>query len=127
MLILIADDELSIAELVAAVVLDLGCTPVVVADGRQALDVLRTRHPAVVVTDLMMPHLTGAELIAIARADSAAGLLQPTPIILMTAAGRQAVSDSKADAVLLKPFDLNDLESLLRRFLDISVAQPHFR
>ena len=127
MLILIADDELSIAELVAAVVLDLGCTPVVVADGRQALDVLRTRHPAVVVTDLMMPHLTGAELIAIARADSAAGLLQPTPIILMTAAGRQAVSDSKADAVLLKPFDLNDLESLLRRFLDISIALPHFR
>jgi len=45
----------------------------------------------------------------------------------MTAAGRQAVSDSKADAVLLKPFDLNDLESLLRRFLDISVALPHFR
>ena len=112
-LILIVDDEPPIAELVAEVVTDMGCTPLVAADGRQALALAREHHPAVLVTDLMMPHLTGAELITVLNAESGARI----PAILMTAAGPQAARAAGADAVLPKPFDLDELERLLHRFL----------
>ncbi len=63
-LILIAEDEPPIAEVVAEVVRDLGCTPLLAADGLQALEIARARCPAVLITDLMLPHLSGAALIA---------------------------------------------------------------
>ncbi len=116
-LILIAEDEPPIAEVVAEVVRELGCTPLVAADGLQALEIARARCPAVLITDLMMPHLSGADLIAALHNEPSAPTAPAPRIILMTAAGRQAAHTAGADAVLLKPFDLDALESLLRRFL----------
>jgi len=60
--VLIAEDERSIADIVCVVVEDAGYQPVLAAHGRQALEMARIEHPALVVTDLMMPHMTGAEL-----------------------------------------------------------------
>lgn len=117
-LILIAEDEPPIAALVAEVVADLGGTPLLASDGRQALALAREHHPTLLVTDLMMPHLSGAELIA--ELQSAGP--RPIPTILMTAAGLQAARAAGADAVLPKPFDLDALEALLRRFLDFPVV-----
>jgi CheY-like chemotaxis protein len=117
-LILIAEDEPPIAALVAEVVTDLGATPLVARDGRQALALAREQHPAVLVTDLMMPHLNGAELIAALQGEGP----RPIPTILMTAAGLQAARVAGADAILPKPFDLDALEALLRRFLAFPLA-----
>ena len=117
-LILIAEDELPIAQLVAELVRDLGATPLLASDGRQALAVARAQHPALLVTDLMMPHLSGVELIAALRADG----LGPIPTILMTAVGLPAAQAAGADAVLAKPFDLDALEALVRRFVELPVA-----
>jgi CheY-like chemotaxis protein len=117
-LVLIAEDEGPIAEVVSYVVEDAGYTPMVVADGRQALDVARAHWPALVITDLMMPRVNGAELIAALRAEAALDTrrLRP-PVILITAAGATQAQAAGADAVLHKPFDLAELEDLLSRFL----------
>lgn len=116
-LILIAEDERPIAEVVAAVVADAGYEPVVAAHGRQALELARERWPGLVITDLMMPHLDGAGLIgALGEEAAARGRTRP-PVILMTAAGPRQAREAGADAVLRKPFDLDALEELIRRLL----------
>lgn len=116
-LVLIAEDEEPIAEVVATVVEDAGYATVVATHGRQALELAREQHPALLITDLMMPYLSGAELIATLRAEAEARGEVAIPIILMTAASLSLARAAGADAVLRKPFDLTQLEALLERFL----------
>jgi len=116
-LVLIAEDEEPIADVVSTVVEDAGYTPLVAVHGREALDLARAQHPALLITDLMMPYLSGAELIAQLQADAASGGRALMPIILMTAASLSLARAAGADAVLRKPFDLAQLEDLLERFL----------
>lgn len=129
-LVLIAEDEEPIAETISYIVEDAGYTPLVAAHGRQALEFARAERPALLITDLMMPHLDGAALIAALRADAAADGAQggdeggqggqggaAPPIILMTAASLDLARAAGADVVLRKPFALAELEALLHRFL----------
>ncbi len=115
--ILIVEDEEPIAEVVATVVEEAGYTPVVAAHGRAALELAREQWPALLITDLMMPYLSGAELIVALRAEAEARGETTIPIILMTAASLSLARAAGADAVLRKPFDLVQLEDLLQRFL----------
>jgi two-component system chemotaxis response regulator CheY len=116
-LVLIAEDEEPIAETVSYVVEDAGYTPLVAAHGRQALELARAQRPALLITDLMMPHLDGADLIAALRADAAADGLGALPVIVLTAAGLPQALAAGGDVVLRKPFELRELEALLHRFL----------
>lgn len=116
-LVLIAEDEEPIAEAIALIVEDAGYTPLVAAHGKQALELARQMQPALVITDLMMPLLGGAELIAALRADAQTNGHAPPPTILMTAAGMKRAYDAGADAVLRKPFELEELEELLFHYL----------
>jgi PAS domain S-box-containing protein len=81
-----------------------------VADGRQALEVARQLRPALVLTDVMMPHLDGFGLLRAIRDDSA---LASTPVILLSArAGEESrVEGLQADAddYLVKPFSAQEL------------------
>lgn len=115
--ILIADDDAPIAEVLAAFFEDIGYSAVIATDGRQALDLARTCQPALIITDLMMPRMTGAELLAAIRADAAATGCEPPPAILMSAADSRYTDIAGADAVLLKPCELNELEALLKKLL----------
>jgi len=74
------------------------------------------RRPALLIADLMMPVMSGAELIAAIRAtpDQA---LRATAIILVTAVGSSSIHALGADAVVTKPFDIVELEALLHHFL----------
>jgi two-component system sensor histidine kinase/response regulator len=116
-LVLIAEDEEQIAEIVSFIVRDAGYMPLVACEGQQALDLARTRRPALLITDLMLPLLDGKAVIAALRADAAAGGEPAPPIILMTAAGLAYARAADADVVLHKPFHLDTLEALLLRFL----------
>lgn len=122
-LVLIAEDEEPLAELVRFVVGEAGYAPLVALNGREALELARGRRPALLIADLMMPYLDGSELIAALRADAAAGGASVPPIVLMTAANMARAREAGADVVLRKPFHLADLEALLRRFLDPPTRQ----
>ena len=123
-LVIIADDEAAIVELVALVIAELGHRTQTVANGRHALELARGRWPDLVVTDLMMPELSGTALIAALRAEAAAAGRPLPPVILMTAAGSSASAAVGADAVLPKPFDLATLEGLVARFLGDPGRRP---
>lgn len=117
-LVLIVEDESPIAEALALIIEDAGYTVITAIHGREALALARAYHPELVFTDLMMPQLNGAELIAALRADAEAASETPPPIVLMTAAGAAHTRGARADAVLRKPFDITEIEALLQRFLD---------
>ncbi len=116
-LVLIVEDEAPIAEALADIVRDAGYTALVAGHGREGLALARLHHPALVITDLMMPYLDGVGLIAALRRLADEDGQPRVPVILMTAAGRGRARDVPADAVLNKPFDLTELEQLLHRFL----------
>jgi CheY-like chemotaxis protein len=90
---------------------------VVAAHGRQALELARRQRPALVITDLMMPVMDGVELIAALRAIDGRNHRDAVPVIVMTAAGTTRAYEAGADVVLRKPFELAELDGLLRRFL----------
>jgi CheY-like chemotaxis protein len=117
-LVLVVDDEQAIAEALSFMIEDAGYATVVASHGLQGLERARALRPALIFTDLMMPHMDGVALIAALRADAAKnGSLPSTPIILMTAAGFDYARTAGADAILPKPFDIKDVERLLGRFL----------
>ncbi len=117
-LVLVVEDERSISGFVAEVVEEAGYTPIVATNGREALERAREQWPALVVTDLMMPHMDGAGLVQALRAEATALGRDMPPIILTTAASMAHAREAGADAVLRKPFNLDELEALLHRFLD---------
>ncbi|GAC1433632.1 MAG: response regulator transcription factor [Chloroflexota bacterium] len=120
-IVLIADDEAPIGELVALVVQEAGYASVLARDGRQALEKARSQWPALVIADLMMPHLSGVEPIAALREEESRTGRRPVPVILITAAGGQRAHSAGADVVLRKPFDLDELEATVHRLLAATV------
>lgn len=115
--VLIAEDEYPIALVLAGLVADAGYRALVARNGRQALELVRGEWPALVITNLMMPQLDGAGLIATLRKEAAARGLPAVPVILVTAAEPRHSRGVGADVTLPKPFDLAWFDDLLVRYL----------
>lgn len=120
--ILIVDDEVTIAEVLAEFVSDLGYTPLMAQNGQEALELARKHWPALVMTDVMMPVMNGKDFVRTLRAEASAHQRVVPPIILLTAAGKNIVTDLRVDAIITKPFELDELERLLQRFLGHSTT-----
>jgi PAS domain S-box-containing protein len=86
-----------------------------VENGQQALEAVRSRLPAVVVADIMMPELDGLELVSSLKADPKLRRIQ---VVLVTAkASREEVVsglDVGADDYLSKPFGPAELLARVR-------------
>ncbi|MEO6212759.1 MAG: response regulator [Vicinamibacterales bacterium] len=91
-----------------AVTLQLeGHQVVTAANGREALETLRHgASPCVILLDLMMPVMNGWEFRAALAADPA---LKDLPVVVISAAGREALESTKAAAYLPKPIDIDTL------------------
>ena len=116
-LVLIVEDEGSIAGVLSAFVEDLGYHAMVAPHGVAALEIARARWPALVLTDYMMPLMSGSRLLAELRAEAVSGGHTMPPVILMSAVSPRLSELAGADVVLPKPFDLAQLEALLEQFL----------
>jgi PAS domain S-box-containing protein len=85
------------------------------ANGREALDALKTTRPDVILSDVMMPEMDGFELVRQLKSDPE---LRDIPIILLTArAGRAAAAgglEVGADDYLSKPFEPLELKARIR-------------
>lgn len=92
----------------------------VAANGNEALKVMRASRPDLVIMDLHMPELDGAECCRQVKADPVLGSI---PIVLVDARGRDAelklCRDAGCDALLTKPFRRTDLLEVTRRFLAV--------
>jgi two-component system alkaline phosphatase synthesis response regulator PhoP len=112
--ILIVDDEKPVRELLALIFAADGHRVVLAGNGRQALELVAQDRPDVVLSDVMMPLLSGAKLCRRLKSDPVTALI---PVILMSAAGRAVAARAGADAFVHKPFDLNEIEVLVRGWL----------
>jgi CheY-like chemotaxis protein len=84
-----------------------------ITDGMQALRRLSEVVPHLVVLDINLPGVSGAEILHTIRADSR---LDTTRVILATANSRQADElQDKADIVLLKPISIMQLRDFAER------------
>jgi PAS domain S-box-containing protein len=108
-LIIVADDNADMRQYLARLLSERYEVHAAV-DGRQALEATRQLRPALVLADVMMPHLDGFGLLRAIRDDSA---LAGTPVILLSArAGEESrVEGLEADAddYLIKPFAAREL------------------
>ena len=111
--VLIAEDEPAVAALPALIVEESGYVPLGARNGAQAPELGRGRHPALLITGLLIPVLGGAGLIAALRDADAA-----VPAIVVTAMPRH-VAAAGADAVLAQPVEIGQLEALFARFLPL--------
>jgi DNA-binding response OmpR family regulator len=114
-LVLIVEDEEPIAETLVYIVEDAGYRAMVAPHGKAGLALALQHRPALIFSDLMMPHMSGPELI---RALHVTLDGNAPPVVLMTAAHVRFAQDAGADVVLMKPFDVADIEALLWRFLE---------
>lgn len=122
--ILVADDEPHIGRIIK-MKLEQGPFRVTLAyDGREALQVLeRESDIALVLLDLMMPHLTGLDVLAAMRSSAQ---WEKLPCIILTAAGQeqqhQRALELGASEFLTKPFSP---KKLYQRAAELTGVQTH--
>ncbi len=114
-LILIVEDEPSIAEVVGLYLKRAGYQTLHAADGRSAMTLLERHMPDLVILDLMLPEVDGLEITRWIRARS------EVPIIMVTSrreeADRIAGLELGADDYVVKPFSPQELVSRVRAVL----------
>lgn len=112
--IVIVEDEIGVAEILAAVLEDEGHDVVVAADGRIGLARMVERRPDLVFTDTMMPVMDGPEMVTNMIGDPA---LASVPVIVMSAIPTAASAYPRCTAFLSKPFRVGDVIDLAARIL----------
>jgi CheY-like chemotaxis protein len=113
--ILVCDDDPSLRELVRAV-LGPRYRFVEAADGIEALAVAREERPALIVLDVMLPGLSGIEVLEELRTDEE---LRRIPVVVITAWSHAEIDAqvAGADRFVSKPFDPDDLSAAVEELL----------
>ncbi|MDH4118114.1 MAG: response regulator [Acidimicrobiia bacterium] len=108
--ILIAEDDPDIRDLVVFRLERAGWQVLEAGDGEQALEIIRSKKPDLVIVDWMMPVMSGIELISELREDPETGSL---PILMLSARAQETDIvhgfTSGANDYLTKPFSPQEL------------------
>jgi len=108
--ILVVDDEADVTELLEYKLKQAGFLVRTVNDPLRVLGLARDLRPEVIVLDVMMPELSGLQLLKMIRADA---LLKDTPVLFLTAKGetddRLKGLQGGADDYVAKPFDAREV------------------
>ncbi len=113
--ILVVDDDADIRQALRDALEFEGYGVSTAANGREAWESLQSSPaPALVLLDLMMPVMNGAEFLALLRADAR---LRTLPVILVTAFGSTgAAVAARSQGYLAKPLDLDELMGFVARY-----------
>jgi len=113
--ILIVDDEPQIAEIASDYLRVAGFEVITAGDGVRALELVRGRHPDLIVLDLGLPGMDGTDVARAIRRDS------DLPIIMLTARVQEDERlhglEIGADDYIIKPFSPRELVARVRAVL----------
>ncbi|MCL5026395.1 MAG: response regulator [Chloroflexi bacterium] len=114
-MIVIADDDPAILQLMELVFLEEGLVVLTARDGQEALNLVARERPAAVVLDLRMPILDGYAVVSNLRRSERTHAI---PIVAISAerSGKK-LSHLQVDAFLSKPFELDDLVNTVKTLL----------
>lgn len=108
--IIVVDDDLDICELLDMKLRQFDYDVRTAQSGAQALEMMRDLQPQLVILDIMMPAMSGMDVLRQMRSESAIAVI---PVILMTSKRQeQDVNTGFALGVvdyIIKPFNLKDL------------------
>ncbi len=117
--ILVADDEKHIVQIVQFNLEKKGNYDVVVAsDGEMALEMAKLEKPDLIISDIMMPKMTGFELFEELRLDEET---KNIPFIILTAKGQDSYFEEGEEKgilhILTKPFSPKALLAITKEIL----------
>ncbi len=115
--ILIVDDDETILHILRRFFVGQGFEVFVAKDGAEAQERLRTETPALVLTDIKMPSISGIDLIQFIRRHR-----QGMPIIAMTAYPHlfpEKKKGNEVEACFIKPFDVHEMISTIEKILGV--------
>ncbi|ATQ56788.1 response regulator transcription factor [Paracoccus yeei] len=119
--ILIVEDEDNIAVALEFLLTRAGHSHRRLATGAGALDEMRLNRPDLVLLDIMLPDISGYQIITAMRADPA---LSSIRVLMMTARGsvveRKKGLELGADGFIAKPFELAELRAEMGRLLAVT-------
>ena len=108
--ILVVDDDEMTRELIGFSLRAMGYEVITVDDGLHAVLKIREHKPDLAILDIMLPDLSGLELLNIIRAEF---LMKEMPVILMSRLGNEklliAADKLGATNYLVKPFEMEQL------------------
>ena len=120
MKILVAEDE---PLMLSAIVMKLkkdGYDVTGVADGQEALKSYEANTPDLIITDILMPYISGLEFISVVKNGQGNNI----PVIVLSGIGEEATVmeafDLGADDFLTKPFNPTELSVRVKRLLKIN-------
>lgn len=109
--LLIVDDETAIRKLLAKVAERAGFAVDMARDGLEALEMLGRKNYEIAIIDLMMPRLSGYELL------QKISTLNPRPTVIVATAlmhgDTKSLDDSMVRRVIRKPFDIQNVAQAL--------------
>ena len=104
MITLLVEDNPGVRRVVRSMLQQIGCVVREAADGQQALEAVKCAQPDVVILDLLLPTVSGLEVLE---------RLQPTGVPVVTMTGSifpdAALRERGAREILRKPFSMRDL------------------
>jgi DNA-binding response OmpR family regulator len=122
--ILVVDDEQKLLDLITFRLQHLGYRVLTVKSGEDALEIVKTQQPDLIILDIAMPGMDGLSVCARLRGSQA---FASTPILMLTA--RSGVDDVNraitmgADDYIVKPYDPAVLEMKLRRYVGSNTVE----
>jgi DNA-binding response OmpR family regulator len=113
--ILVAEDQQSVLNLIKFRLKNSGYNVIAVEDGLSALEKAKTMLPDLILLDVMMPLMTGYEVLAALKKENTT---KDIPIIILTAQTREddviKGLELGADDYMLKPFSPNELVARIK-------------
>ncbi len=118
--VLLIEDEPNIAEAIRFVLARDGWQVSVLADGAAAVAEVARLRPDLVILDLMLPGMSGLEIVTLLRADA---VTQSLPVMMLTAKGlgrdREAAERAGVTLFMTKPFANADVVAQARALVGL--------
>ena len=117
MKILIAEDDPMLLKTIELYLIKEGYEVTATKDGREAVAKIEDTRPDLVITDVMMPWVSGIEIVALIKKRTG----RKIPVIVLSVIDQEAVVmqalDLGADDYMTKPFSLKELSTRIKRLL----------
>ena len=112
--VLVVEDDAAIRRLLAVTLRHQGLHVTTARDGFEAIEQLKQHRFRVLILDLMMPRVTGWEVIDWLKGEPSG---KPQSVIVVSATNREVIRELEPEvvnAIVFKPFDVNELAGYVK-------------